>query len=104
MGYTGGARGGLSFTLHCEAKLFSQTVHSAVDWTKPIAPTAAAGGAMTMWHSVQLPAGHWSWWCHTIPIVVVNTSTIKRTETMTRQIRVASGIPSGPVNKLLLHS
>jgi hypothetical protein len=58
---------------------------------------------MTMWHSVQSPAGHWSWWCHTIPIVVVNTSTINRTETMTRQIRVGSGIASDPVNKLLLH-
>jgi hypothetical protein len=71
--------------------------------TNPIAPTAAAGGAMTMWHSVQLPAGHWSWWCHTIPIVVVNTSTINRTETMTRQIRVGSGIASDPVNNLMLH-
>jgi hypothetical protein len=88
MGYTGGARGGLSFTLHCETKLISQTVHSAVAGTRPIAPAAAAGGAMIMWHSVQLPSAHWSWWWHTIPIVVVNTSTINRTETMTRQIRV----------------
>ena len=58
---------------------------------------------MTMWHSVQLPAEHWSWWCHTIPIVVVNTSTINRTETATRRILVGSGIEGDPVSKLLLH-
>jgi hypothetical protein len=34
----------------------------------------------------------WSWWCHTIPIVVANTSTINRTGTMTRQIRVGADI------------
>lgn len=56
-----------------------------------------------MWQSVQLPARHWSWWCHTIPIVVVNTSTINRTATVTRQIRVGSCIAKDPVNKLLLH-
>lgn len=97
MGYTGGARGGLSFTLHCETKLFTQTVHSTLAGARPIAPTAAAGGAMTIWHSVQSPAGHWSWWCHTIPLVVANTSTINRTGTMTRQIRFGSGIASEPL-------
>src|SRR5580658_5635914 len=98
MGYTGGARGGLSFTLQCETKLFSQTVHSAMAGTTPIAPTAGAGGAMTMWHSTQLPAGQWSRRCHTITIALVNTSAIHRTETMIRQIRVGSGIASDPVN------
>jgi hypothetical protein len=68
-----------------------------------MAPITAAGGGITMWQSVQLPAVHWSWWCHTIPIVVVNTSTINRTETMTRQIRVGSGIACDPINNLHLN-
>jgi hypothetical protein len=103
MGYTGGARGGFSFTLHSETKPFSRTAHSAVAGTNPMAPITAAGGGITMWQSVQLPAVHWSWWCHTIPIVVVNTSTINRTETMTRQIRVGSGIACDPINNLHLN-
>jgi hypothetical protein len=60
MDYTGGARGGFSFTLHCETKPFFRTAHSAVARIKPIAPTADAGGAMIMWHSMQLPEEHWS--------------------------------------------
>ena len=103
MVYTGGARGGISFTLHSDTKLFPRTVHSTATGTKLIVPTSAAGGAMTMWHSVQLPAVHWSCWWHTIPVVVVNTNTINSTETMTRQIRVGSGIASDPRGTLLLH-
>lgn len=51
---------------------------------------------MTSWHSVQLPAEHWSWWCHTIPIMVANTSTINKVETTTRQIRVEPAILKEP--------
>jgi hypothetical protein len=40
---------------------------------------------------------------HTIPIVVANTSTINKTETTMRQIRVGAGIASNPIKKLLLH-
>jgi hypothetical protein len=59
-GYAGGARGGFSSALPREAKLFSRTAYSAVARTNQIAPTFAAGGAMTRWHSVQLLAEHWS--------------------------------------------
>jgi len=60
----------------------------------------AAGDPITRWHSVQLPAEHWSVWCHTIPIVVATTSTINRAETMTRLIRVGSVIASEPFKSL----
>jgi hypothetical protein len=102
-GYTGGARGGFSLALLWETKLFSRTAHSALAGTNPIAAIIAAGGAMTMWHSVQLPAEHRSSWCHTIPIVVANTNTINKRETVTRQLRVRSGIAGDPIKKLLLH-
>ena len=59
-GYTGGARGGFSLALQREAKLFCRTAFSAVARTNPIAPIAAAGGAIAMWHSVQFPVEHWS--------------------------------------------
>jgi hypothetical protein len=99
-GYTGGARGGFSVVLQHESKRFSRTAYSAVTRTNPIAPLTAAGDPITRWHSAQLPAEHWSLWCHTIPMVVANTSTINRAETRTRQIRVGSVIASEPFKSL----
>ena len=99
-GYTGGARGGFSVVLQRESKRFSRNAYSAVTRTNPMGRITAAGDPMTRWHSVQLPAEHWSLWCHTIPIVVANTSTINRAEMMTRRMRVESVIASEPFKSL----
>ncbi len=99
-GYTGGARGGFSLVLQRESKRFSRIAYSAVTRTNPMAAIIGAGDPMTRWQRVQLPAEHWSLWCHAIPIVVANTSTINRTETRTRQIRVGSVIAREPLKSL----
>jgi hypothetical protein len=102
MGYTGGARGGFSFATLREAKRFSRSAASAETGTSSIAPIAAVGGAMAKWQSVQLAAEHWSWWWHTIPIVIANTSTINTTETVACQLHFESGIAAGPVKGVYL--
>ena len=68
-----------------------------------MAPTPAAGDAMTRWHSMQSAAEHWSWWCNTMTIVVANTSTINRAEMMTRRMRVGSVIASEPFKASKFH-